>query len=176
MNSSTPQTGMTAGWPLRWLGLSAVVMAADQLTKQLVEALLNYNEQLVLLPGFNLTLRYNTGAAFSFLADGGGWQRWFFTALALVVSVFLVVWLRRLPRKARWESLGISLILGGALGNAVDRLLFGHVIDFIEVYLPFLPWRLFNPWPAFNLADSAISVGVAVLLIDSLLNARDENR
>jgi signal peptidase II len=77
-----------------------------------------------------------------------------------------------MPRAARWESLGVALVLGGALGNAIDRLIYGYVIDFIEVYLPFLPWRMFNPWPAFNIADSAISVGVAVLIVDSLLRTR----
>lgn len=148
----------------RWLGVAGGVVVLDQITKQLAEATLNYNEPLVLLPVFNLTLRYNTGAAFSFLADEGGWQRWFFIVLALAVSVFLVFWLRRLPRAVVWEALGIALILGGAIGNVIDRLLFGHVIDFIEVH--YQHWY----WPAFNVADSAITVGVTLLILDSLLN------
>ncbi len=180
MSASSSTTGAPAiAHPLRWLWLSGAVIALDQLTKQLAEALLNYDQPLVVLSWFHFTLRYNTGAAFSFLAEGSGWQRWFFVLLALAVSAFLGNWLRRLPRGASWEALGLALILGGALGNVIDRVLFAHVIDFIEVYLPFLPWRTFNPWPAFNIADSAISVGVVVLIADNLFNTRahrDEER
>lgn len=150
----------------RWLAIACAVVALDQVTKQIAEAALAYNESVALLPVFNFTLRYNTGAAFSFLAEGGGWQRWFFVLLALVVSAFLVHWLRRLPRQAIWEALGIALILGGAIGNLIDRLLFGHVIDFIEVH--YQHWY----WPAFNIADSAITVGVALLIIDSIWGHR----
>lgn len=176
MSLSASDTLANAGHPLRWLWLSGGVIALDQITKQLAEKLLHYNEPLALFSQFYLTLRHNTGAAFSFLDQGSGWQRWFFVVLALAVSVFLVHWLRRLPRGALWEGLGLALILGGALGNAIDRVLFGHVIDFIEVYLPFLPWRTFNPWPAFNIADSAISVGVVVLIVDNLFRAKAQQR
>lgn len=162
MTLSAASNLATADRPLRWLWLSGTVVVLDQITKQLAEALLSYNDPLVLLPVFNLTLRYNTGAAFSFLADGSGWQRWFFVVLALAVSVFLVIWLRRLSRTAVWEALGLALILGGAIGNVIDRLLLGHVIDFIEVH--YQHWY----WPAFNIADSAITVGVAVLILDGL--------
>lgn len=165
-----PMEGRGASLWVRWLGLSVFVVLLDQLTKQTADTLLAYNEPLIVLPMFNFTLRYNTGAAFSFLADGGGWQRWFFTVLALVVSVILIIWLRRLPRAAVWESLGIAMILGGAIGNVIDRVLFGHVIDFIEVH--YQHWY----WPAFNVADSAITVGVAVLLVDGLLNAKARRR
>ncbi len=151
---------------LRWLGVAGLVVVLDQLTKQIADALLSYNDPLVLLPIFNFTLRYNTGAAFSFLADSGGWQRWFFSVIAVVVSVILVAWLKRLPRTALWEALGISLILGGAIGNLIDRLLFGYVIDFIEFH--YQHWY----WPAFNVADSAITVGVTVLILDSLFRAK----
>lgn len=159
----------TSIW-VRWLGLALVVVALDQITKQVVDAVLTYNEPLVVLPVFNFTLRYNTGAAFSFLADSGGWQRWFFTVLALVVSVVLVIWLRRLPRRAVFESLGIALILGGAVGNVIDRILFGYVIDFLEFH--YQHWY----WPAFNVADSAITVGVTVLILDSLFQAKQQRR
>jgi signal peptidase II len=111
---------------------------------------------------------FNTGAAFSFLADAGGWQRWLFAALALVVSGVLTVWLLRLKPSERWLAAGLALLIGGALGNLVDRVLFGHVVDFIQVYLPVIPLTLFNPWPAFNLADSAITLGVTILFIVTL--------
>lgn len=168
MNSSIRANFATVDRPLRWLWVSVAVVVLDQATKQLAEAMLEYNEPLVLLPVFNLTLRYNTGAAFSFLAESGGWQRWFFVVLALAVSTFLVVWLRRLPRTAAWEALGLTLVLGGALGNVIDRLIFGHVIDFIEVH--YRHWY----WPAFNVADSAITVGVTVLIVDGLFNRSAE--
>lgn len=152
--------------PLRWLWLSAAVVALDQLTKWLAAALLVPNKPLVLLPVFNLTLRYNTGAAFSFLAQGSGWQRWLFVVLAVVVSVFIVLWLRRLAAHAIWEAVSLALILAGAVGNVVDRLWHGYVIDFLEFHYAAYYW------PAFNVADSAISIGVAMLLIDGLLRRR----
>ena len=152
---------------LRWLWLSALLVMLDQGSKQLAAAYLKLHEPVLVLPNFYLTLLHNTGAAFSFLSDAGGWQRWFFAGLALVVSTVIVIWLARLPRDSRWLAVALALVLGGALGNLVDRVMLGYVVDFIQVYLPFLPWRIFNPWPAFNVADSAITVGAIMLVVDS---------
>lgn len=156
------------GQARRWLLLALVIALADQVTKWLVLATLDPFETVVLLPNVNLTLLFNEGAAFSFLSDAGGWQRWLFTALALAVSGVLTVWLLRLRRSERWLALGLALLLGGAVGNLIDRMLLGHVVDFIQIYVPVIPLALFNPWPAFNLADSAITVGVILLLSVSL--------
>jgi signal peptidase II len=151
---------------LIWLILSAIVIALDQLTKHIVLATLQPYTPVAVIPGFlNWTLAFNTGAAFSFLHDAGGWQRWLFSVLAIVVCSVLVVWLRRLPR-AEWRTaLPLALVIGGALGNLIDRVRLGRVTDFIEVYHQ--QWS----WPAFNVADSAISVG-AVLLIAFGLGGR----
>lgn len=144
---------------LPWLALSLIVIGFDQLTKFIVLGTLEPHVPHVVIPGFfNWNLAFNTGAAFSFLADQEGWQRWLFTGLAVAVSGVLVVWLKRTPR-AEWRTaLPLALIIGGALGNLIDRVRFGHVTDFIQVY--------YRDWvfPSFNVADSAISVG-AVLLI-----------
>ena len=147
---------------LKWLWLSALVVVLDQASKLGAEHWLQYHIPVMVMPGFNWMLTYNTGAAFSFLSDAGGWQRWFFSALALIVSAVLIVWLRRLTRAQIWLAVGLAMIVGGALGNVVDRLLYGHVIDFIQWYYD--RWY----WPAFNLADSAISVGAALVIIDAL--------
>jgi signal peptidase II len=151
------------------LGLALVIVLADQVTKWLVLATLEPFETVALLPNVNLTLLFNEGAAFSFLSDAGGWQRWLFAALALAVSIVLTVWLLRLPRGERWLALGLALLLGGAVGNLIDRVLLGHVVDFIQVYVPIIPLALFNPWPAFNIADSAITGGVILLLLVTAL-------
>ena len=149
---------------LPWLALSLLVIALDQLTKWIVLAHLQPYEPLPVIPGvLNWTLAFNTGAAFSFLADAGGWQRWGFSALAVAISAVLGVWLARTPR-ADWRSaLPLALVIGGALGNLVDRLRFGHVTDFIQVF--YWPGQA---WPAFNVADSAICVGAALLAWFSL--------
>ncbi len=152
---------------LRWLWLSALLLVLDQGTKQLASAFLELRQPVLVVPNFYLTLLHNTGAAFSFLSDAGGWQRWFFAALAFIVSLVIVIWLARLPRGSRWTAIALALVLGGALGNLVDRVVLGYVVDFIQIYLPFLPWRIFNPWPAFNVADSAIAVGAVMLVVDS---------
>lgn len=138
------------------------VLLLDQASKHLVEALFEYAQIKTVIPGFfDLTLRYNPGAAFSFLADAGGWQRYFFTGLALVVSVVLVFLIKKHQTETRY-ALALSLILGGALGNAIDRMVFGHVIDFLLFH-----WN--NRWyyPAFNIADSAICIGAVLMVIDS---------
>ena len=147
---------------LRWLILSLLVVVLDQLSKQLAEASLLVFERVPLLPGFNLTLVYNEGAAFSFLSDQGGWQRWFFVVLATVVTLVLVFWLSRLKRSERLIAIALGLIIGGALGNLIDRVLWGHVIDFIDLY--YRHWH----WPAFNVADSAITLGVVFIFVDAL--------
>jgi lipoprotein signal peptidase len=155
-----------------WLWLSVGVLALDQASKWLVLAALAPYEVVELVPNLNLTLMFNTGAAFSLLSDAGGWQRWLFTAFALAVTLVLVIWLLRLKPGEAWLAAGLALIIGGAVGNLIDRVLLGHVVDFIQVYLPFIPLALFNPWPSFNVADSAISVGVAMLIIESLRGER----
>jgi signal peptidase II len=162
-------TGARRWWT--WLLVSAAVIAADQLSKSLVEAALRVGEQRALTANFSIVLAYNSGAAFSFLADASGWQRYLFTALALAASA-LMVWLLRRGGD-RLYSLALSLILGGALGNLWDRLTLGKVVDFLLVhdYLPFgggLAAR-FDPFPAFNVADSALTIGVAMLILDSFL-------
>lgn len=146
----------------RWLWLSALVVVLDQATKWLAEGALVPYTPAPLIPSLNLTLMYNEGAAFSFLADAGGWQRWFFAALAAVVTVVLTLWLRRLKVGEGMTAVGLVLIIGGAIGNVIDRVLTGRVVDFIDVY--YGGWH----WPAFNLADSAITLGVILLLIATL--------
>ena len=157
---------------LRWLWLSLGVLLLDQLTKQLAEMLLTAYQALEVLPFFDLTLMYNTGAAFSFLSD----QRWFFVILALAVSAGLGAWLSRLRPDEKWVAIALSMIIGGALGNVSDRILYGRVIDFIDLYyraagcLPgFAQVGSECHWPAFNLADSAIFIGVAIMLLDAFV-------
>lgn len=151
---------------LGWLWLSAGVLLVDQLTKWAASHGLEYARPVSVLPSFNLTLLHNTGAAFSFLSDAGGWQRWFFVLISIAVSALIVVWIARLRVGERWTGAGLALVLGGAIGNLVDRLSYGHVVDFIDLY-----WGE-SHWPAFNIADSAITVGVVILLITSLADAR----
>jgi len=153
---------MPEGRQTRWLWLSALVVALDQGTKWMAEAALDPYLPVPLVPSFNLTLMYNEGAAFSFLAGAGGWQRWFFAGLGTLITIALGVWLHRLKATERVTAIGIGLVIGGAVGNLIDRILTGRVVDFIDVY--YAGWH----WPAFNLADSAISVGVALLLIATL--------
>ncbi len=142
---------------LRWLGLSILVLGLDQLSKWAAQHFLAYGVPRPVFPGFNLLLVYNRGAAFSFLSQAGGWPRWFFIGLALAVSAFLIGWMRRLDARDHWTAAALALILGGAWGNALDRLLRGHVIDFIQLY--YRHWA----WPTFNLADSAITLGAVML-------------
>jgi signal peptidase II len=155
-----------------WLWLSLIVILLDQASKWLVLGALTPYQVVELMPNVNLTLMFNRGAAFSLLADAGGWQRWLFAGFALLVTLALAIWLLRLERGERLLALGLSLIIGGAIGNLIDRVVFGHVVDFIQVYLPFIPLALFNPWPSFNIADSAISIGVAVLLVETFRTER----
>jgi signal peptidase II len=151
---------------MRWLWLSLLVILLDQGSKQLIDATMSEGEILVITSFFNLTLAYNPGAAFSFLSDQGGWQRWFLTVLAVIVMAVMLVWLKRLESHERWTAIALGLIIGGAFGNALDRLLIGEVIDFIQLHYKGLAW------PAFNVADSAITVGVIIMLLDALVMSR----
>jgi signal peptidase II len=153
---------------VKWLTLSAAVVLLDQITKLAANAALVYAEPVPVVPSFfNLTLMYNRGAAFSFLSDAAGWQRWFFVAVSLGASVLLLFWLRRLKPEQWILALALSLVLGGAVGNLIDRLWLGHVIDFIQLY-----YKDFY-WPAFNIADSAITVGAVLLVWDALFVRSD---
>ncbi|MCF7981818.1 MAG: signal peptidase II [Pseudomonadales bacterium] len=151
---------------LIWLGLTLLVVLLDQVSKYLADEHLSYAQAVALLPIFDLTLVYNRGAAFSFLADAGGWQRWFFAILAAGVSLVLVVWLQRLKSSETLLAIALAMILGGALGNLYDRVALGYVIDFISVH-----YKEYY-FPAFNFADSAISIGAVLLIIDSLFHRK----
>jgi signal peptidase II len=153
-----------------WMAISVLIVLFDQLTKWAILQFLDYGDPPERIsPFLQLTHRRNTGAAFSFLADAGGWQRWFFIALAVTVSSVIAVWLWRLRSAGQTVlSAGLALVLGGALGNVIDRIRLGYVIDFIEVpnYFGFL---IGGEWfPAFNVADSAITVGAVLLIVDAL--------
>lgn len=148
----------------KWLGVSLVVIILDQITKYVANAQLVYAEPLPVLPSFNLTLLYNRGAAFSFLSDAGGWQRWFFVTISFLAAILLTLWLRKLKSEQWALALALSLVIGGAVGNLVDRLWLGYVIDFIQLY-----YNSFY-WPAFNVADSAITVGAVLLVWDGLFD------
>jgi signal peptidase II len=152
---------------LRWAWLSLLVVALDQYTKYLVVEHMDLFQAITLNPMLQLMRLHNQGAAFSFLSAAGGWQRWLFVGLAVAVSVAIVFWLCRLPARGRGLlAAALALIMGGALGNVVDRVLFGYVIDFVRVH--------YEDWyfPAFNVADSAITVGAALLILDNLLDYR----
>ena len=155
---------------MKWLWLSVVVLLVDQCTKLLADAMLTLHQQVAVIPFIALYKAYNPGAAFSFLSDASGWQRWFFVVLAVIVIGVLLVWLRRLSARETGTSLALALILGGAAGNLIDRLVYGYVIDFIDVY--YGSWH----WPAFNVADAAISAGAFLLLLDALLGSREKPR
>ena len=147
-----------------WLWLGAFVMVLDQWTKAWIVDRFDEFDQVVLLPVLEIMRLHNEGAAFSFLSSAGGWQRWVFIGLGVAVSAGILIWLRRLPAKGQsLLAAGLSLILGGALGNVIDRVLHGHVIDFIRVH-----WNE-HYFPAFNVADSAISIGAALIILDNLL-------
>ena len=146
----------------KWLGVSGLIVFMDQISKLWIDANLRLYESIDILPIFQIIHVRNLGAAFSFLSDAGGWQRWFFVTISFVASIALTIWLLRLPKTAIWQAISIALILGGAVGNLIDRLAYGYVIDFLLVY--YQSWH----WPAFNVADSAITVGAIMLLIDAI--------
>ena len=151
---------------LKWLWLSGLVALLDQITKWVASAYLVLYKPLPVLPMFNLTLFHNTGAAFSFLNDAGGWQRWFFTVIALGVSAYIVFLMKQAAATDKRQVIALALILGGAVGNVIDRISYGYVVDFIQVYYEI--WY----FPAFNLADSAITIGAILFILDSLLVSR----
>jgi len=157
-----PTTTTQRTHPAAWLWLSVAVIALDQATKFLVLRLLELYQRVEILPVLNFTRLHNTGAAFSLLAGADGWQRWFFIGLAFVVSTILIIWIFRLPRGDKLLSMALALILGGAIGNVIDRIVYGHVIDFIQVH-----WQDAY-FPAFNVADSAITIGAGLLILDAL--------
>lgn len=153
-----------------WFILSFVVILLDQATKYWVGVALIPYKPLPVFPMFNLTLAYNTGAAFSFLSGAGGWHRWFFACFSLTMSVVLAVWLKRTTNDEHLQCAGISLILGGAIGNLIDRAFQGYVIDFLDVYYEH------HHFATFNLADSAICLGAALLILDLLTNRKSTLR
>ena len=162
-HSQAVKLPMFPPYPWAWLAVTALVIVLDWYTKQLATDLLELYRPHQVLSWLNMTLAHNYGAAFSFLSDAGGWQRWFFIILASGISVVLLVWLLRLPRNEWLTGLGLAMILGGAIGNLIDRIQLGYVVDFIDVF--YKDWH----YPAFNVADSAITGGVILLLLDMLL-------
>ena len=152
---------------LRWLWLTLLCLIIDQVSKQWVAGTFDYRETLSVLPFFNLTYVHNPGAAFSFLADQGGWQRWFFTAIAAIASIVFLVWMAKTPKQQRLLSIAFALILSGAVGNLIDRVLFGYVIDFLDFH-----WAGFH-FAAFNIADSVIFIGAALMIFESVTNKED---
>ncbi|WP_353572079.1 signal peptidase II [Candidatus Albibeggiatoa sp. nov. BB20] len=148
---------------LFWAWISVIVVILDQASKIWANSTLTLGQAVEILPFFNLTLLYNSGVAFSFMADAGGWQRWLFIVLALVISIIILIWMARTPRSDVWINSALAMILGGAIGNnLIDRLLYGYVVDFIDIYYQY--WH----WPVFNIADSAITIGAIMLLIDAI--------
>lgn len=144
-----------------WYFLAFIIILLDQVSKYWVSHHFNYGQPWVITDFFNLTLLHNTGAAFSFLSQAGGWQRWLFGCIAGLVSLVLIVWIARLDGAKKLEALALALVLGGAVGNLIDRVLLGYVVDFIVVH-----YKSYY-WPAFNIADSAICVGAGILIVDS---------
>ena len=164
---NTPRTSL---WV--WLGLALVVIVADQVTKTLIIDRFQLHDTHVVTSFFNIVRAHNPGAAFSFLAGAAGWQRWFFVALGIVASGFIVWMLRKHPDQKLF-CFAVSLILGGAIGNVIDRLLHGHVVDFLDFHFRFLqPLFPQGHFPSFNVADSAITVGAACLILDELRRVR----
>ncbi|MBE0362643.1 signal peptidase II [Pseudoalteromonas ulvae UL12] len=154
---------------LIWLWVTVVLLILDQVTKYVVSTQMQLYQSIELLPVFNLTYVHNYGAAFSFLSEAGGWQRWFFSIIAISISILLTYWLKKLPAKNLVLCGAYSLVLAGALGNLYDRLTYGYVIDFIHVY--------YDTWhfPAFNIADSAICIGAGLLLLDAFRDQKSED-
>ena len=152
---------------LKWLWLAVFSLVLDQATKLAVDKSFQLYESIAVMPFFNLTYVHNTGAAFSFLSEAGGWQRWFFAALAIIMSFIMTLWVTRLKEHETLLAVALSLILGGAIGNLIDRLAYGYVIDFVDVY-----YETYH-WPAFNIADSSITIGVVLMLLDSFKSEKN---
>ena len=152
---------------IRWLWISLLVIVVDQLSKLWIERTMSLGDSFVVLPILDIVRAHNTGAAFSFLADAGGWQRWAFTLLAVGVSIALVLWMRKLALATQGLlAFGLTLIVGGAIGNVIDRVEHGYVVDFVHAH-----WGP-HYFPAFNVADAAISIGAVLVILDSLLEGR----
>ncbi|WP_325893811.1 signal peptidase II [Grimontia sp. NTOU-MAR1] len=153
---------------LRWLWLALLVFVLDIGSKLLVMNTMGYgwSNRIEVLPFFNLLYVHNYGAAFSFLSDAGGWQRWFFAAIALGVSGMLVYWMRQTPATNRILNVAYALVIGGAIGNLFDRLVHGYVVDFLDFFIGN------NHWPAFNLADTAIVIGAALIVLESIIASK----
>ncbi len=151
---------------LKTLWISILVVGLDQITKLIAESQLPLHQAVHVVPYFDWYLTYNAGAAFSFLADAGGWQRWFFAITSIVISAVIFIWLRKLEQDDRLTAISLCLILGGAIGNLIDRIYLGYVIDYIQV------WLGSYPWPAFNIADAAISIGAAILILSSFVGTQ----
>ena len=172
---------------LRWLWITVVMVILDQVTKQLAEHSLEKFTPVRILPNLNLYLTYNKGAAFSFLSEAGGWQRWLFTIIAIVVGTAIVFWMKHLKQHEKVSAIGLAFILSGAIGNVIDRILFGKVIDFIQYYYQgeqcfygFSRSFMFGldqcVWPAFNIADSAIFTGAVLMIFQALREIIQERR
>ena len=167
MTAAAPEAGRTGGgssfWP--WLGWALLLLLADQITKQMILQAYQWGEGSIITGFFNIVRAHNTGAAFSFLADAGGWQRWMFTGIGVLATVIIVWQLRRHPEQ-KLLCFAMASILGGAIGNVIDRVLYGYVVDFLDFH-----WAGWH-FPAFNIADMGISVGAALLILDEFLRAR----
>jgi signal peptidase II len=160
---------------LKWVWISIVTVILDQLSKWMAVANLDEGIPQAFIPHLNMTLAYNYGAAFSFLGDQDGWQRWFFVVLSFAVSAYILYWLKKLDRNERWTAIALALVLGGALGNGIDRLLSGRVTDFIDFYVNFDLFFLNNGhFAIFNIADIAISIGAVLLVILSLFPEKQD--
>ncbi len=146
---------------MKWLWLSVLALILDQISKIWIDANMSLYESIPVMPSFSITYAHNYGAAFSFLSDAGGWQRWFFAGLAGTISIGIVIWIKQLKPEETLSAISLSLILGGAIGNLIDRVMYGYVIDFLDVY-----YQSYH-WPIFNIADSAITVGVMFMLYES---------
>jgi signal peptidase II len=168
MNDTKPNIGASG---VRWLWISGLLIAVDQITKLWIERTMVLGDKFDVLPVLQIVRAHNSGAAFSFLADAGGWQRWAFSGLAVAVSIALVFWLRKLALATHALLVGgLTLILGGAIGNVIDRFEHGYVVDFVSAH-----WGAAY-FPAFNVADAAISIGAALVILDSLREARRERQ
>src|SRR5688572_19394271 len=165
--SEAPQTWKESG--IRWSWIAVLIIAVDQLTKLWIERSMALGDSFTVLPVLDIVRAHNTGAAFSFLATAGGWQRWAFSLLAVTVSIGLIYWLRTITRATQaLLATGLALILGGAIGNVIDRIEHGYVVDFVYAH-----WGM-HYFPAFNVADSAISIGAALVVLDAFLEWRRE--
>lgn len=165
VKAKTSLVRSSAGSVLPWLGLALILLIADQFTKVLILGYYQLGDSTVVTSFFNIVRVHNLGAAFSFLASAGGWQRWFFTALGLGAALF-IVWMLKSHAGQKLFSFALACILGGAVGNVIDRVLYGYVVDFLDFH-----WRGTH-FPAFNIADSAITIGAIALILDELLRVR----